>query len=78
MSVTVKLKLRGLNELMTSRPVSARLAREAKRMAEAAGSDFEFDVVAGRWTALATVRPANAAGRRRQRDEAVLERVMPS
>lgn len=74
----VVLNLRGLNALMTSSPVTAVVAREARRMAQQAGPDFEYDVVPHRWTARAFVRPANAAGRKQQADNAVLERVMGS
>lgn len=75
---TVKLNLRGLNALMTSAPVTAVVAREARRMAQQAGPDFEADIVPHKWTARAFVRPANAEGRKQQADNAVLERVMGS
>lgn len=74
--VRVQLKLRGINALMTSPPVTALVAREAKRMAQAAGPNFEYNIVPHKWTARAYVRPANATGAREQRDNAVLERVM--
>lgn len=75
-NVRVALKLRGINELMTSRPVTALVVREARRMAAEAGPNFEADIVPHRWTARAYVRPANAAGRKEQADNAVLERVI--
>lgn len=78
MTVRVKLKIRGINELMRSPGVTAEVARQAKRMAEDAGPDFEFDVVPHRYTARAFIRPANEAGRRQQADDAVLERVVGS
>lgn len=75
-NVNVRLKLKGINELMTSRPVTALVVREARRMAAEAGPNFEADIVPHRWTARAYVRPANAAGAREQADNAVLERVI--
>lgn len=75
-NVNVRLKIRGINELMTSRPVTALVVREARRMAAEAGPNFEYDVVPHKWTARAYVRPANAAGAREQAENAVLERVI--
>lgn len=76
--VKVKLKLRGINAVMTSPGVTAAVAREARRMAEQAGSNFEYNVSPHRYTARAYVRPANTEGRKEQADNAVLERVMGS
>lgn len=76
--VKVKLKIRGINELMKSRGVTARLVREAQRMQQAAGDNFEYNVVPHKWTARAFIRPKNAAGRKEQADSAVLERVVGS
>lgn len=76
MTVRVKLNLRGINAVMTSRGVTAAVIREAQRMADAAGDNFEYDIVPHRYTARAYVRPANAAGRKEQAENAVLERVM--
>lgn len=75
-NVNVRLKLKGINELMTSRPVTALVVREARRMAAEAGPNFEANIVPHKWTARAYVRPANAAGAREQADNAVLERVI--
>lgn len=75
-NVNVRLKIRGINELMTSRPVTALVVREARRMAAEAGPNFEADIVPHKWTARAYVRPANAAGAREQAENAVLERVI--
>lgn len=74
----VNLKLSGINRVMTSPGVTAMVVREARRMAEQAGSNFEYNPSPHRWTARAYVRPANAAGRKEQADNAVLERVMGS
>lgn len=75
-NVNVRLKIRGINELMTSRPVTELVVREARRMAAEAGPNFEADIVPHKWTARAYVRPANAAGAREQAENAVLERVI--
>lgn len=72
----VRLNLRGINEIMTSRPVTALVVREARRMATEAGPNFEANIVPHKWTARAYVRPANVAGMREQADNAVLERVI--
>lgn len=72
----VRLNLRGINEIMTSRPVTALVVREARRMAAEAGPNFEANIVPHKWTARAYVRPANVAGMREQADNAVLERVI--
>jgi len=75
---TVKLNIRGLNALMTSAPVTAQVAREAKRRAQQAGPNFEAVVKPHRWTARAFIQTANAAGAKEQADNAVLERVLGS
>ncbi|GAA1579240.1 hypothetical protein ACIFOC_00443 [Leucobacter aridicollis] len=58
--VKVKLKLTGLNKLMTSAPVQSRVNEQAARVSAAAGSKFEM-VVQGkrpsRRTARAYVQP---------------------
>lgn len=76
--VKVKLNIRGINAVMSGAGATGAVAREARRMAQAAGSNFEANVVPHRWTARAFIRPANAAGRREQADNAVLERVLGS
>lgn len=78
MAVKVKLNLRGLNALMTSPGVTAEVVRRARAMVQQAGENFEADIVPHRYTARAFVRPANAAGRKEQADNAVLERVVGS
>lgn len=76
--VRVKLKMKGLNALMTSRPVQSDLARRAHRMASDAGEGFEAVVRPHRFTSRAYVQtdPDNPVGRRRQADEHVLQRVL--
>lgn len=75
MSDKPKLNLPGINKLMTSAPVTALVAREARRMAASAGEGFEAVVKPHKWTARGYVQTADARGRRRQADEKVLERV---
>ena len=78
MTVKVKLVLKGINRLMTSREVTAAVIREARRMASEAGENFEYDVSPHRYTARAYIRAANAAGAKEQQENAVLERVVGS
>ena len=74
--VDVKLNMKGLRALMKSREVTSVVVREARSRQQAAGSDFETIVLPGRYTARAFIRPANAAGRKQQADNAVLERIL--
>ena len=74
--VKVKLKLKGINAVMTSPGAIAEVARRARRMASAAGEGFEAVVNPHRWTARAFVRTADETGRRRQAEDAVLERSL--
>lgn len=75
-NVTVKLRLRGLNILMKSDPVQSEVARRAQRIAAEAGEGFEAVVKPAKYTARAYVRTADATGRKRQAEEAVLERAL--
>lgn len=72
----VKLNLRGINRLMTSPGVRRMLRERAEQMAAAAGEGFEAVSRPHPWTAREYVQTADAAGRRRQADEHVLERVV--
>ena len=74
--IKVKLKLRGINAVMTSSEVRAEVVRRTKRMADAAGDGFEAVIQSGKYTARAVVRTADATGRKRQADEAVLEQAL--
>ena len=74
--VKVKLKLRGIREVLRSAPVQAEVARRASRMAQAAGSGFESIVKPHKYTSRAFVQTADAEGARRQAEEAVLERSL--
>lgn len=74
--IKVKLKLRGINAVMKSSEVQAEVVRRARRMANAAGEGFEAVIQSGKYTARAVVRTADATGRKRQAEEAVLERSL--
>lgn len=75
----VKLKLTGLNKLMTSPPVQAEVARRAQRMAREAGDGFEASIKPHRYTARAYVQTKpESDGPRRQAEEHVLQRVLGS
>lgn len=60
--VSVRLKLKGLNALMTSAPVVSEVVRRAQKIRDAAGENFEVNVVPHRYTARAYIRAANAEG----------------
>jgi len=74
--VKVKLSLKGLNILMKSAPVQSEVARRAQRIAAEAGDGFESVVSPAKYVARAFVRTKDATGRKRQAEEAVLERSM--
>ena len=76
--VKVKLKLRGINKVMKSPEVQSAVARRAQRIAAAAGEGFEPVVNPAKYTARAFVRTADATGRKRQAEDAVLERALGS
>lgn len=72
--VNVQLKLRGLNALMTSPPVTAEVVRRARAIQTAAGADFEVNVVPHKWTARAFIRAKNERGAREEARNKVLTR----
>lgn len=77
MKITVdRLNLTGLNRVMRSAGAQAMVNDEAKRLAAAAGPDFEAVARPHRWVARAYVRTANPRGIRRQMRDATLERVI--
>lgn len=61
-NVTVRLKLRGLNALMTSRSVTSDVIKRAQAIQNAAGENFEVNVVPHKYTARAFIRPKNYEG----------------
>ena len=75
-NVRVQLKLRALNELMTSREATAPVVKAANKIQAAAGDDFEVNVVPHRWTARAYVRAKNARGMREEARNKVLTRAL--
>lgn len=56
-NVRVKLKLKGLNELMTSAPVQAEVNKRAAKIAASAGPKYRMVVRPHKWTARAYVEP---------------------
>ena len=78
MSVRVKLKIKGVRDLLKSRPVQSEVARRAHRMAADAGEGFESVVKPHRYTSRAFVQTdmGNEVGRQRQASEHVLQRVL--
>lgn len=73
--VRVKLDLRGLNRLMSSKGVQDRVDEIGRSMADDAGAGFEYSAGPHRWTARGFVQ-TNGEGARRQAKDAVLERVV--
>lgn len=74
--VNVKLKLRGINALMTSAPVVSMVAQRAARIARAAGPGFKAVVDTHKWTARAFVRTDTQEARKREAAEKVLIRSL--
>lgn len=75
--VRVRLKLKGLNELMTSAPVQAEVDRAGRKIAAAAGDGFAYSQPKPhKWTARGYVQVNSDDGARRQAEDAVLERAM--
>lgn len=72
----VKLKLKGIREVMLSNGVRREVASLAKRMAEDAGEGFEYVVKPHKRTARAFVQTADRTGRERQARDNVLERLL--
>lgn len=74
--VQVNMNLAGLNQMMRSDAVQAIVDAEARRIAAAAGPDFEAVSKSHRWVARAFVQPKNARGMREQARTAALERAL--
>lgn len=75
-TIKVKLNLRGLNAVMTSRGAQQEVRKHTQRMAASAGEGFEAVQNPHRWTARGYVQTADREGRKRQADQHVLERVV--
>ena len=65
-NVKVRLNLAGINQLMSSKPVQDEVTARAKRIAQAAGSNFEVVDKPHRWTARSFVQAANPDGMREE------------
>lgn len=72
----VKLNLRGLNALMTSREVTAEVVKRAQAIQRAAGPNFEVNVVPHKFTARAFIRPANVEGAKEEARDKRLTRAL--
>lgn len=59
--VRVKLKLKGLNQLMRSAPIQAKVNEKAAKVAAAAGPKYRMVVRPHRYTARAFVEPIEGA-----------------
>lgn len=68
----VKLKLKGVNELMASAPVQAHVDQVGQNIAAAAGEGFEYTPRTHKWTARGYVRAKTAEARRREAEDKVL------
>ena len=73
---SVKLKIRGIRQVLQGAGATGEVARIAHRGAEQAGEGFGYVVKPGRYTARAFIQTVDDEGARRQSDDAVLERVM--
>jgi hypothetical protein len=76
MTVRVKLKIKGVREVLKSAPVQSEIARRAQRIAAAAGEGFESVVKPHKYTARAFVQTVGLEGAKRQYEEAMLESSM--
>lgn len=74
--VTVKLKIRGVREVLRSRGVQAEVARRAKRAAAMAGDGFEAVIKPHKYTSRAFVQTKNSDGRKREAEQKVLNRAL--
>lgn len=74
--IPVQLDLNGLNKIMRSPEAQAIVDSVGRRMAAAAGEDFEYVASPHRWVARGYVQPKNARGMREQARNAALERAL--
>lgn len=74
--VEVRLKLRGINALMTSQPVVSAVARRANAIRAAAGDGFKTTVKVGSKYTAAYVQTDTDAARKRQAEDAVLQKAL--
>lgn len=75
-NVRVKLNQRGVREVLKSSPVQADISARAARAARAGGPGIEAVTKPHRYTSRAFVQTADAEGRKRQAESAVLERAL--
>lgn len=75
-NVRVKLNQRGVREVLKSSPVQADLSARAARAARAAGPGFGAVTKPHKYTSRAFVQTVDDEGRKRQAEDAVLERSL--
>ena len=76
MKPRVKLKLRGIRQVLRSDAVQADLAKRARRGAQAAGPGIVAVVKPHKYTARAFVETENEEGRIREAKDKVLNRAL--
>lgn len=74
--VDVKLKIKGIRELLKSAPVQSDLAARVSRAAKVAGVGFDSVVKPAKYTSRAFVQTADAGGARREARDKVLIRTL--
>jgi len=75
-NIPVQVNLPGLNALMRSAEAQRVVDDVGRRMASAAGPDFEYVPAPHKWTARGYVQPGNARAVREQAKNAALERAL--
>lgn len=68
----VKLKLKGLNEVMRSPGVQAKVDQVGRAIAAAAGDGFEYNASPHKWTARGYISARTAEARRAEANNRVL------
>ncbi len=75
-AIPVRLNLRGLNALMSSEPMQQDLDARGRRMAAAAGPEFEYVTRPHSRTARGYVQPKSTRGARQEAREKRLTRSL--
>lgn len=75
-NVRVKLNLRGIDEVLKSRGVTAEVARRAWRIKQRAGDHFEMVVIPHKWTSRAYVQSADEEGAKLEARDKTLTRAL--
>ena len=75
-NVRVKLKIRGINQVMAGRGATDEVAARGQRIARAAGENFEVVVKPHKWTARAFIRNKNREGAAEEARDKMLTRAI--